>query len=161
MTRPLGAGAARAGSSIAGYGVAPVAVAPNLVPLPDVSTGQSRGGRYINPATQSYQFTADGRLLGMANVPQLVYLRAKTARGSAVLPTLGQTYSNTQEQRGDFQRRCATEVNAMLADVIKAGLVKLLAVSVQTAPGVSDGAVILFRWRDLTTGIETTTKYGP
>jgi hypothetical protein len=157
----LGAGQCPAGTSPAGYGVIVPASIPNTQILPDTVTGESRGGRYINPQTGSYQFTADGRLQGMGNVNQLVLIRATTRKNSSVLRGLGQSFSNTQEQQGDFQRRCATEVSSMLQDLIKLKLVQILGVSTQPVGGVNDGAAIFFRWRDLTTGQETTTKFGP
>jgi hypothetical protein len=157
----VGAGLCPAGSSPAGSGVIPTAAVPNTTILPDTVTGLSRGGRYINPKTGAYSFTADGRVQGMATVNQLVFIRATTVRGSSVLPKLGQAITSTQEQQGDFQRRCATEVATMLQDLIQSKQVQLLGVTVQSAPGVSDGAAIFFRWKDLTTGLENTTKYGP
>ena len=78
-----------------------------------------------------------------------------------MLPKLGQSFSNTLEQQGDFQRKCATEVATMLQDLIQQKLVQLLGVSTQPAAGVNDGAAIFFRWRDLTTGTENTTRFGP
>ena len=158
---PVGAGIAPAGTQPAGYGTPDAAAVPNSATLPDTVTGLPRGGRYIHPQTGSYQFTADGRLQGMANVNQLVLLRSSTVQGSSVLHWLGQRFSQIQEQQPDFQRRAATAVSSMLADLIQTKQVALLGVTVQPTPGNPDGAAIFFQWRDLTTGIETTTQYGP
>ena len=158
---PVGAGSAPAGTSIAGYGTPDAAAVPNSATLPDTVTGLPRGGRYINPQTGSYQFTADGRLQGMASVNQLVLLATSTRLGSSAIPTLGQDYTSIQEQQGDFQRQVATRVAASLSNLVRLKLVELLGVTVQQAPGNPDGAVVFFQWRDLTTGKESNTQYGP
>ena len=161
---PIGAGLAPAGTSIAGYGTPDTAAVPNGATLPDIVTGLPRGGRYINPQTGSYQFTADGRLQGMANVNQLVQLAITTNRGSAVLQTLGQSFTSVQEQQGDFQRQCATAVAVALSDLVRLKLVALLGVTVQPAPGNSDAAEVFFQWKDLTEGPnarENNTRFGP
>jgi len=161
---PVGAGLAPAGTSYAGYGTPDPGAVPNNSTLPDTVTGLPRGGRYINPQTGSYQFTADGRLQGMANVNQLVLLAATTKIGSSVLPKLGQNLAGIQEQQGDFQRQCATAVANALSDLVRSKLVELLSVTVQQAPGNPDGVAIFFQWRDLTAGPnaqENSTRFGP
>jgi hypothetical protein len=157
---PIGAGFAPAGTSSAGYGVPDAATVPNNSVLPDLRTGLPQTGRFINPATGDYVFTADGRLLGMDTVPQLVLLAMMTTLGSSAIPTLGQTYTQIQEKSRDFQQQMATAITSALADLIKRKFVKVNSITVQQPPSNPDAGMVLFQWTDLTTGLSYKNTVG-
>jgi hypothetical protein len=158
---PIGAGGAPAGSSAAGYGVPDRAFVPNNAVLPDLRTGFSQTGRAIDPTSKSYTFTSDGRLRGLATVPQLVQLALSTIRGTATIPTLGQTFMQIQEKGSDFAGRITNAVNLALADLVKAQQVQVISVNVYQPPSNPDAGLGWIKWKDLTTGLQDTTKIGP
>lgn len=157
---PLGAGFAPAGTSAAGYGVPDSATVPNNALLPDVRTALPMTGRFINPATGDYSFTADGRIQGMATVPQLVLLAIMTVQGSSVIPTLGETFTKIQEQGPNLAQQMNAAMTNALSDLVKRKYVKINSVTVQQSPSNIDAATILMKWTDLTTGLEYNNTVG-
>lgn len=158
---PIGAGAAPAGTSAAGYGVPDAAFAPVNAILPAVRTGLPQTGRAIDPASKSYVMQVDGRLQGMATVPQLVGLAVTTIRGSSCLPTLGQTFSQIQEKGTNFVQQVTAAIQTALAGLIANKQVSLGVVSIVQSPTTPDTAIVQFTWTDLTTGLQSTTNIGP
>jgi hypothetical protein len=158
---PIGAGGAPAGSSAAGYGVPDRAFVPNNAVLPDLRTGFSQTGRAIDPTTKSYSFTSDGRLRGVATVPQLVQLALSTIRGTAVISTLGETFTQIQEKGSDFAARITNAVNLAMADLVKQVLVQVVSVTVQQPPSNPDAGIAIIKWIDLTTGVTNINNIGP
>jgi hypothetical protein len=153
-----GVGFAPVGASLVGYGTVTTAPAPtsNAV-LPDAITGLPQPGRLLNPATQSYQFTSDGRMVGQSRAAQLVQLAMSTIRGSAVVSTLGVDKSRLQEKGANLQQTATSVVTDAFAPIVSQKLVALKSVDVQDYPGAPDRAVITIQWTDLTTGQEATT----
>lgn len=156
-----GAGLQPAGSSPAGTGLYSTAAVPNNSILPDVITSLPQTGRFINFQTKDYGFTSDGRLQGGATVPQLVLLALGTMQGSSVIPNLGQTFFQVQEQGPNFVQQMTAKVNTAIADLIKRKLVALRSVTVQQPPSNPDAAAVLIQWTDLTTGKTFTNTIGP
>lgn len=75
VTPALGAGSTPAGSSPAGSGSPATTVQPPpRVYLPDLLTGQSQTGRYIDPASGQYKLDANGDFVGMSTAQQLVQI---------------------------------------------------------------------------------------
>lgn len=135
---------------------------PNNATFPALQTGLPQTGRYINPATNSYAFTPDGRTQGMSTVSQLVYLAIKTARGSAALSPsatqpLGLDLSNASEQGPDFERQMSAAFNAALSPIVRQGLITVLGFQFLPVDN-PDGAAPLVLWRDNTTGGQFATN---
>lgn len=158
---PLGAGAAPAGSSSAGYGVPDSATVGNATLLPDLRTGMSQTGRYIDPTTKSYVFTADGRLRGLGTVAQLMQLAMSQVRGSSCVPDDGQTFGTIREKNFDFRNRIAAAVASATAKITKQGLVQVISVDLVEPTAKPDAGVATVAWRDLTTNTFDRTTIGP
>lgn len=158
---PIGAGGCPAGVAAAGYGVPDTANVPNNAILPDANTGLPQTGRFIDPATKSYQFTADGRLRGVPTVQQLVQLALTTVRGSACLSNLGQTFAQIQEKGTNFQKQVTASVTQALSDLVNNKQIAILSVSVQNTPGKPTASIGQVTWVDLTTGLQDTASIGP
>ena len=137
---PVGAGLSPAGFVPAGYGQVDTALAPNQVPLPDPKTGLSDGGRLINPRTGDYEFTTDGRLVGMPNVQQLVLLAVANI-----------DLSSLAERPPGFLNKLTNLVATAFAPLVQQKLVRLVNV-VLPPVGNPDGALAIANWIDLTTG---------
>lgn len=157
---PIGAGLCPAGTSPAGYGVPDQGTSPVNAVLPDPTTGLQSTGRLIDPATGSYQFTADGRVVGTPTVRQRMLLALRTVRGSSAQPNLGIDFSKAGEQGLDFAAQVAAAVGLACAPLVQAGLVQLLQVVPQPVDN-PDGAAFVAQWRDLTTGKYDATTVGP
>lgn len=157
---PIGAGYAPAGTSAAGYGVPDAATVPNNAVLPDLRTGLPQTGRFINPKTGDYVFTADGRLMGMDTVPQLVLLALMTTLGSSAIPGLGEEFSKIQEKGPSFLQQITSKVNSALADLIQRKFVKVNSITVQEPPSNPDAGTCLIQWTDLTTGLAHSNTVG-
>lgn len=158
---PIGAGFAPGGSVSAGYGVPDSAHVPIKAIFPDLRTGLPQTGRYINPVTKDYRFTSDGRYYGFGTVPQLVFLALTTVRGSCCIKSLGQTFTQIQEQGTSYPQQLSAAVSSALSSLIRAGLVQLVSVTTQQLPSNPDAATNKIVWRDLTTGTFYTGTIGP
>lgn len=161
---PLGAGLAPAGTSAAGYGVPDTAPITSTEILPDPVTGLSQPGRGFTQTAPggplTYSFTADGRIAGMAQVPQLVTLAMKTVLGSAVNSNLGLSTASLQEQGANLAQQVQAVVTAAFAPIVAQKLVTLDSTSVVQLPDNPDRAGILVQWTDLTTNTQRTTIVG-
>ena len=157
---PIGAGKAPAGAASAGYGVPDAAYVPNSAILPDPKSGFAQTGRFINPITGDYQFTADGRLIGMGTVPQLVLIALETVKGSSVIPTLGNTFQLVQEKGPSFLAQMRAVVNDALSDLIKTKMLQLVSVTTQEQPSNPDTGIVQVAWLDLTTGLQHSNVVG-
>lgn len=158
---PIGAGACPAGSAAAGYGVPDSAAVPNNATLPDVRSGLPQTGRAIDPITKSYYFTADGRLQGVATVPQLVQLALSTIRGSSVVPGLGQTFMQIQEKGANFAQVVTAAITTALADLTTRKLVQIVSVDVQQPPSNPDAGIAILKWIDTTSSKLNISNVGP
>jgi hypothetical protein len=157
---PIGAGLYPAGVSPAGYGVPDSAAVPNNAPLPGQTTGLPQTGRYIDPVTKDYVFTTDGRLQGLATVPQLVQLALTTILGSAAVTNVGQTFTLVQEKGAGFAQQMRAKVTSALSDLVKRNLVQIKSIAVDEPQSSPDAGIVRVRWIDLTTGVEQTTAAG-
>ena len=142
---PVGAGLCPAGFSPAGYGVVEVAVAPNLVPLPDPQTGLSQTGRFVDQATGDYTFTADGRVQGMPTVYQLVLLAVERA-----------DVSSLTEKGPNYKQQVASILQDALSYLVTSKQVEIKRIVVlDRSPGQNpDATVAMVFWKDLTTGAD-------
>jgi hypothetical protein len=142
-----GAGLAPAGLSLGGFGSVFLPPVPNFVPLPDVRTGLSDSGRFINQRTGDYQFTSDGRLQGMPGVDQLVLL--------ALLNNID--LSALQEKGPNFARTLTSIVQTALSDLVTRKLILITSISVIEPR--QDSGIAVVNWLDLTTGEPQQTQF--
>lgn len=149
---PLGAGFAPAGFAPAGYGQPDPAATPVNAILPDALTGLPQPGRLIDPTTGSYQFTSDGRLIGVSRAQQLVQLAVRTLLNSSALSSLGVDFSKLKEQGPNFQAQVTNIVTNAFAPIVNQEIVALVAVTATQYPNIPDRVTILIKWRDLSQG---------
>lgn len=157
---PIGAGLSPAGLAAAGYGVPDLSSVPLNAVLPDLKTGLPQTGRYLNPVTKDYQFTADGRIQGMGTVPQLVQLALTTTLGTCAVPTLGQAFAKIREKGPGFRQQLTAAVSAALAPLIKTNQVQIRSIVVNDYPSAPDAGLASVSWVDLTTGLQQSTTVG-
>jgi hypothetical protein len=154
-----GYGIQPAGTSPAGLGT-PALAAPNAgAALTDPNTGAQTGGRLIDTRTRDYVADANGRLAGMSNVPQLVYLAIATVKSSSAVRDLGMQPQGSVVT-SNIQAVVLNMLRDAVNDLVSAGLVQVLGLE-QFRVG-PDGVLLAgatyghFRYRDLTTGLEAT-----
>ncbi len=141
-----------AGTSSAGFGAPTRGAEDGGVILRDAATGASFGGRQINSNTGDYVMDANGRLLGMNNVQQLVQLAVMNS--AEALQSIDRLDDSFDKQSGAIlAAACQTIVNRGLIEVIGVRDVQL-----GERGGLRQGqALYRFLWRDLTTGTEEKT----
>ncbi len=152
---------------MSGFGAAPFGVAPYGVGTPatapepggkihrDEATGAQFGSRKLNKYTKQYEFDDYGRVLGMADVQQMVQIAVSTELGSSAVRNLGHELRTVLDITDNFQRRVQTILESALADLVKRKLVEIITVDVRRVN--TSGLYALLRWRDLTTNNEHET----
>lgn len=144
------------------YGPGTPAVAPALggKTLTDPSTGQQLGSRKIDPTTGQYVIDpSTGRIAGMTNAQQLVYLATRTRKGSSALQGLGQTLADIERIGAGFEKRVDTILRDAVQTLVDRGIITVDSVDVQKVK-TPDGRTVVFvnlRWRDVSTGQPETT----
>lgn len=144
-----GIGLQGAGTTSAGFGSPSRGSEEGGVILRDTATGASFGGRQINPKTGDYVMDANGRLLGMDNIQQLMQLAVMNAA-----PALMEI-----DRLNDAFPRAATAILTVACEpIVRQGLVEVIGVQ-EVRQGVRGGlrqgqAIYRFAWRDLTTNLE-------
>lgn len=147
---------APAGSFPAGSGPLATLASPLLATLPDSITNLPAPCRWLNLATGDYAYTADGRIVGMQAVQQLVELALATVFGSAADFGLGQRYANIREQGQNITQQLTDEASRALSRLTSASLIRIEQVYLQATPSNPDAQKVFVRWRDLHTGQVTT-----
>lgn len=140
-----GAGTAPAGTSPYGYGTPATSGGLEGVPLADAAR-TTQGSRWINPLTRRWEFGADGRAKGMANVRHLVLMRILTLRDSAA-------WKGGLEAPGgvigtNFAAKRADAIRTALADLVTQ---RLIAIESITVDAKARPVFTRVQWRDLTT----------
>lgn len=158
---PIGAGGCPAGAAAAGYGVPDAANVPNNAILPRPIDGLPQTGRALDPTTKAYTFTADGRIVGMPTVQQLVQLAITTDRGSSCVPTLGQTLRLIKEKGSNYAQQVTAAITTAVADLVNNKMVQIVSIDVQQFAGNPNAAIATFKWIDVSTGQQNTTTIGP
>lgn len=147
-----GIGFQPAGTSPAGVGAPDQTEMPSNVVLPDqLDLTVGHGGRRIDPKTRDYVMTEDGRLEGMSDVQQLVYIAVANA---------GPQLQEIEKLDGMFETAVESVLTAAVAHITALGLIEIIGVSTRKNDegGLEPGqAVTLFRWKDLTTNEEQGT----
>ena len=151
----LGFGSHPAGSVSAGLGSPDTTVAPGGKLFREPTYGYSTGSRFIDPLTKDYRFDEYGRIVGMDDVKQLVYLAVSTTQGTAAMRDLGQTIRLIQRVTSNIETRVEFTLRNALRRLTDAGLIEVDGVSVQIVrPGV---VLARLRWRNLLTGVADET----
>lgn len=156
-----GFGRQPAGTSPAGLGTPALGAPVAGSALTDPNTGAQTGGRLIDSRTRDYVTDANGRLAGMSNVPQRVYLAVETVKNSSAVRGLGM-----QPQSGVIGPNIKAVVLNMfrdaVSDLVSAGLIEVIGLEqFRVGPdGVLRAGATYghFRYRDLTTGLEATVQ---
>jgi hypothetical protein len=147
-----GFGLQPAGTSSAGFGSPTRGASEGGVTLRDTFTGDSFGGRQINPKTGDYVLDANGRLLGMSNVQQLVQLAVMNA---------GPALQEIDRITDSFAQEAGAILAAAVAPIARQGFIAVVGVQdvrLATRDGLRQGqAQFAFLWRDLTTDTEQRT----
>lgn len=121
----------------------------------DAQTGTIGSGRKIDPGTRQYVFDDNGNPVGVDTVPQLVQLAYSTVKGTSILPTLGESYSELETIDDDFQERMNALAIAPVQFLVDDKRLEILSVTIDRI-GTS-GARIAVNWKDLTSGREGQT----
>lgn len=136
------------GSSPYGIGTPAVAEASGGKILRNASTGKSTGSLLIENG--NYVFDDNGRLLGMDDVKQLVYLAVRTTKGSSAMRELGQTLRKIDRITSNIERRVDATLREAVKHLVDKQLVEVTSVTVEH---VREGVVIArMAWRNLLTG---------
>lgn len=156
-----GFGIQPAGTTPAGLGT-PALATPNVgSALVDPRTGTQTGSRLIDTRTKDYVVDANGRLSGMGNVPQLVYLAVQTTKSSSAIQDLGRRPMG-EVVAANIQALVLNNLRDAVSDLVVAGLIEVLGLEQFRVgpdgvllPGATYGH---FRYRDLTTGLESNVQ---
>jgi hypothetical protein len=144
-----GIGLQSAGTTSAGFGSPATAAEQGGAILRNTLTGESMGGRKIDPRTGDYVMDEYGRLEGMPNVRQMVMLAVLNAA-----PALADIDRLTD---GFAKRAEAILANEMTA-IVSRGLIRVIGVrdlQMGVRGGLKQGqALYKFLWVDLTTNTE-------
>ena len=140
-----GAGRAPAGLSAAGFGS----------PSTAATRGQGvvGGSSQIDPYRGDYCFDSNGNKLAMGTAQQLVVVALRTEFGSSSLDGFGLDRSLAiisdkvaVATIGRYQRA--------VAHLTSQGIIEIVSISSVEAQGAVTGSQTIFKWRDLTTGVE-------
>jgi hypothetical protein len=149
MTTKKGFGFCKAGTSSFGYGD-PGTVTPDRSKILQLADGTQGTARKIDLLTRDYVLdTVSGRFVGMDQVEQMVNLALITIRGSAIIPTFGQAFSNIKTITDNVLVKVEDEVSQALADLIRNKFISLEGVDVQVNKGRLSVTV---SWRDISSG---------
>ncbi len=124
--------------------------------LKDSSSGASQGSRQIDPLTKDYVLSSTGRIAGMSNTKQLVYMAVLTTKGSAAMRSLGQEIMLIERITSNFVRRVDTTLRAAVQHLVDREFIEVIGTEVAIVrPGVAKAR---FRWRDTASGEEDETE---
>lgn len=148
------------------FGVQPYGIGTNAVAtdgggkaITNPYSGAQNGSRKIDPYTRDYVFdSTTGRIQGMTNAQQLVYLAVRTDKGSSAMRALGQELMRIERITSNFVRRVDDTLRAAVQHIVDRKLIVVLGTQVDIVrPGVARARL---RWRDLETGDEEATEIG-
>jgi hypothetical protein len=143
----LGAGICPCGVSPAGYGQ--VATSDKRIKsLYKDANGVQQNSRYISPETGDYVVDDNGYFLGMGSIQQQVLLAIKTFRGSSVLNTLGQGFSNVQVIGSKVKELITNEINLAFQSLVDNKKITIDSIDILTN---ANKCSIVIKWIDLTT----------
>lgn len=151
-----GFGSQRAGSTSAGLGAPAIGQSMPGVVLRDPATQAMSSSRGIDSVSRDYLYdVANGRLIGMDDVRQLVQLALSTEIGSSAMRSLGNELRRIDRITSNFERRVNDAIAAALSDLIARKVVALQDVVIQRFAATK--TFVRVEWRDLTTGVEHST----
>jgi hypothetical protein len=142
-----GFGSQPLGSTPYGLGTPASAPIPGGAVLRNPATNASTGSRRIDPKTGDYVLDDSGRILGMSDTQQLVFMAVLTVRGSSAMATLGHRLDDIETMGSSFEREVEATYQEALADLVARRLIEIVAIDVRRLhPGA---AYIKVRWRDV------------
>lgn len=121
---------------------------PGTLLKPDGSQGNAR---LIDQNTRDYVISDDGKFVGTGELQHKVFLALFTIRGSAIVPELGQSFSNIKTITPNLQVKVEDEVRQALSSLIQAGLVSLISVQVASE---QNRIQIKITWQDVSNDTE-------
>lgn len=148
----FGAGGSSAGSTDAGYGSIDTAAIPSRDLLNNPFAPGKLDSRRIDPVSKDYVMGPNGTLLGMTRAQQAVELAFTTILGSSCVSTLGNDLKSIQVISDNFETEIKAKIEQALNNAVNQGLISILGIVVQRFG--KNGAYIITRWRDLSTGQE-------
>lgn len=140
------------------YGVGTPAVATPLggSVLRNPYTSKATGSRYIDPGGKDYVLDANGRILGMDDVQQLVLMAVSTTKGSSAMRTLGHELQQIDRITPNFARRADRTLRAAVQHLVDRKMISVVGTSVTVGrPGFGQVSIT---WRDLSTNTENETR---
>lgn len=151
----FGAGGAGAGVSSGGFGSpATTGTLTGATPLRDargivsgsalISTAPGSEGQYVWDANS-------GERVGMPDARQLVLIAAKTARARSAVPSVGETFGQTRKIDAAFKRNQERRAAETFEHLVRAGVVTIERVAVDTAGGSAPTTTVYLR--DTSTGL--------
>jgi hypothetical protein len=147
---PTGFGFSPLGSSVYGFGSVDTASAPASSFYIDPGTGQPADTRLLDSRLRSYRFDANGSMLGMRSVYQLVQLAVQTVQGSSILQNFGNASNKIQTIDQTTQRRLEDAYRNALAPLVTNKQIAINSVTINQFK--TDGVLGLLQFTDLTTG---------
>lgn len=120
----------------------------------DPVTGETHGGRLIDPKTKDYVYK-DGRAVGMGNVKQRVLLAVSTEKGSSAMRELGHTLKRIERISANILYEVRAILLAAVRHIVAEGLMEVVNITVQK--GGTGQVFARMQWRDLSTGADETT----
>jgi hypothetical protein len=139
-----------------GSGTPAVAQDGGGLALKNFTSGEQDGSRRIDPLTKDYVLDATtGRIKGMNDTQQLVYMAVATTKGTSAMQSLGQELMLIQRITSNFARRVDSTLRAAVQHIVDRKLIEVVGTQVDVVrPGV---ARVLLQWRDLASGNEEET----
>lgn len=152
-----GAGAQSAGDSSAGTGSpdSPTSYGGRI--LRDSTTGLTVDARAIDPVARDFVMDANGRLLGMGGVRQMVVLAVSTELESSAQREVGRDFRSIDRMTNDFEQRVDRRLRAALQRLVDAGLIQIQRI-VTVRLGTGKSFTRLY-WRDLTTSTDNVDAF--
>jgi hypothetical protein len=139
-----------------GSGTPTVAQDGGSVTLKNAVSGEQDGSRRLDPFTRDYVLdSTTGRVKGMSDTQQLVYLAVCTDKGTSSMRSLGQELRLIERITSNFARRVDSTLRTAVQHLVDRKLIEVAGTQVDIVrPGV---ARVLLQWRDLASGNEEET----
>jgi hypothetical protein len=111
-------------------------------------SGLGQSGYQVDPQTQDYDFTSDGRQIGCPTVKALVEHACSTLFNSSAVAGFGLQLPNGVKGDG-FLAQVSARLTNCLSAMVAQGLIAIVSITVANMAN-PDGTFGLLTWRDLT-----------
>lgn len=151
-----GFGLAPFGLSPYGYG-SPALANPNIGLIFKKQDNSIGSSRLIDPATRDYKVDpTTGRMLGMDDMQQMVYLALVTVKGSSTVALLGQSFTSIKIITQNIEAQIDNEVRRALEKLTQKKLITIDNVFVEVDE--HNVARIHVVWTDTSKNVQVTTS---